>query len=70
MRKFVKCLAAAATIALAGCATAPHRQAETANAPSKSAAETMKACESAIYYTSEHDRQSVMNCANFLDIWQ
>jgi len=63
-------MVAAATISLAGCATAPQRQAEKANTYSKSAAETMRACESAIYYSREHDRQTTLNCANLLDIWQ
>lgn len=67
---FAKGLAIAVAIALAGCVTAPQRHAEQTSARPKSAAETIQVCEQAVYYSTQYDRQTALNCANVLDIWQ
>ena len=68
MRRLVNGMVVAATIALAGCASA-HRPAATVGASSRYAVETIRVCESLVYYAPEDDRQATLHCANILDIW-
>jgi hypothetical protein len=69
MNTFVKGAVAAAMTLLAGCAS-DERQGETFGPNLHSAAATMKACERAVYYSSETDRRVILDCANILDVWQ
>ncbi len=69
MNKVVKLIVIAAAISQAGCATTARRQAETDRADSKLAADTIKVCENAIYYSSDYDQATTLHCANILDIW-
>jgi hypothetical protein len=70
MNKFVKGIVVSATISLAGCAAAAQRSIETIGNHSESAAETMRSCEKAVYYSSDYDNPEILGCANLLDIWQ
>jgi starvation-inducible outer membrane lipoprotein len=69
-RKIGGSLALAAAITLAGCTTVPQRHAEKTTARTKSTAETIETCEQAVYYSPQYDRQTALNCANVLDVWQ
>jgi hypothetical protein len=70
MNKFFKGIVVCVTISLAGCAADGQRSIETTGNHSKSAVETMRSCEKAVYYSPHNDSQEILDCANVLDIWQ
>ncbi len=70
MSKLVNGMVVAATIALAGCAGATHRQTETVGISSRFAADPIGVCENALYYAAADDMRTALHCANVLDIWQ
>lgn len=70
MQIAAKGMTVAATLLLAGCAMSAHRPTTTANTNAGSADATIRACETTIYYTSNADRETTLDCARVLDIWQ
>ncbi len=70
MQDVAKAMTVAATLVLAGCAASAHRPTATANTNVRSAEATVRSCETTIYYTPNADRETALDCARLLDIWQ